>query len=135
MTSQVEIISSAFVKLGDYPVNSLTTGNPIYNAAKQAYEHVLPYVLSRYPWRFAIEHQELSLLTTSPPMSNLGSWQYAFQLPTVPPMLWFYRVYPTSTRYLIFQDKKLNSPAVRSTLTGKESSSCSGRRRWVKPRF
>jgi hypothetical protein len=102
MTSKVSIISNAFILLGEYPVNDINVLNPIHSAASIVYDRLLSSILSKYPWRFAIEHQDLSLLSTP---TNNDEWTYAFALPTVPSMLWLYRIYPTTEDYIIYQDK------------------------------
>ena len=41
MSFKVEVISLAFIELGEPPINDIDTGNPIHSAASQVYETIL----------------------------------------------------------------------------------------------
>lgn len=79
MASKVEIISDAFINLGNPPVSSPQTDNPLYAAASDIYDHLLPAVLALHTWRFAMKNFELTKLTEESPF---GRWQSVFELPS-----------------------------------------------------
>lgn len=78
MASKVEIISDAFINLGSQPVSSPQTDNPIYTAASDIYDRLLPAVLTLHTWRFAMKNFELTKLTEPSPFER---WQSVFEIP------------------------------------------------------
>lgn len=110
MSFKVEVISLAFIELGQPPINSIETGNPIHAAAAQVYELILGNEFnSSQPWRFSMVLQQLSKSTEKP---IIDKWENIFQLPTDPVFRMIYRLYISDgsgvgsfTDYDIYQDK------------------------------
>jgi hypothetical protein len=100
MASKVSIISNAFILLGKKPINTLDLTNSTIVAASNIYELVLPDLLSKCPWRSAMINQTLSRVNETPN----NNWQYIFQLPTDPKIIYLYNVEPL-TAYEIYGDK------------------------------
>lgn len=65
--SKTSIISLAVMLLGHSPIQTLDNADDLVIAAEQAYDILLPSVLSRGNWRFAIQIQQLVLSTQIPP--------------------------------------------------------------------
>lgn len=99
MASDIQIISDAFINLGKPPVNSPVTDNPIFAAAKDIYDHILPNVLTWHSWRFAMKN--LSLTKVDEP-SPFDRWSNVFELPG--DMLLAYRTDPI-TDFEIFDSR------------------------------
>jgi hypothetical protein len=99
MASDIQIISDAFINLGKPPVNSPSTDNPIFAAAKDIYDHILPNVLTWHTWRFAMTNLSLTKLDEPSPFER---WSNVFELPG--DMLLAYRTDP-STDFEIFESR------------------------------
>lgn len=99
MTSKVEIISDAFINLGSPPVSSPQTDNPLFTAASDIYDHLLPAVLSLHRWRFAMKNFSLTKLTETSPFDR---WTNVFEVPA--DVLWISTTDPI-TNYEIFGRK------------------------------
>ncbi len=99
MASDIEIISDAFINLGKQPVNSPSTDNPAFAAAKDIYDHILPNVLTLHPWRFAMRALELTKVDEESPFAR---WQNIFEMPG--DMLLAYRTDPLA-EFEIFENR------------------------------
>lgn len=60
--TKVQIISNALAQLGHAPVVSLIDQDELVVAAEQAFDMLLPSVLSANNWRFASKIEQLSFL-------------------------------------------------------------------------
>lgn len=98
MASKVGIISMALTALGQSrPVIDLTT-TPQTVAISAFYDMLLPDLLTKHPWRFAMFTRELNLLVATPPIPK---WSKAYQLPA--DYLIAYRLHPNGD-YRIYED-------------------------------
>lgn len=102
--TKVEILSNALALLGQKPINSLTNQNNITTAAEQAFDFLLPVILSTGFWRFATKIVELSQLNITPPVTQ---WAYAYQLPG--DFLKLVRLYPHNWAYELYTDRIMYS--------------------------
>jgi hypothetical protein len=104
MMQKVEVISNALALLGQKPINTLENQNSITSAAEQAYDFLLPYILSTGFWRFATRQVQLSQLNLTPPTTI---WNYVYQLPG--DYLKMVRQIPHNWAYEIFTDNQMYS--------------------------
>jgi hypothetical protein len=102
--TKVEIISNALALLGQKPINSLTNQNNITSAAEQAFDFILPVILSTGFWRFATKQVQLSQLNITPPTTI---WNYVYELPS--DYLKMVRQIPHNWAYEIFTDRQMYS--------------------------
>lgn len=102
--TKVEIISLALGLLGQKPINSLQNQNSITQAAEQAFDFLVPYMLSTGFWRWATRQVELSQLNITPVTSI---WNYVYQLPN--DYLKMVRQIPHNWAYEIFTGNQMYS--------------------------
>ena len=102
--SKTSIISLALMLLGHKPITSLENSDDLTIAAEQAYDVLLPSVLSTGNWRFSIQIQQLSLSPMVPPIQT--TWQNIYNLPSgylknirVIPQNYVYEIYCNSQIY------------------------------------
>lgn len=95
------LISNAVCLLGHSPVVTLDDADDLVVSAEQAYNLLLPGVLSRNNWRFATQIQQLSESVETPP----DPWETIYLLPAG--YLKLIRLYPQTYNYDIFENKKL----------------------------
>lgn len=100
-TSQVEIISNAVALLGHKPIITLDNGDAMVTAAVQAYDMLLPWILSNNNWRFAVAIQPLTQLPEIPP----APWGAVYQLPSG--FLKLLRLYPNIYTFDLYNNNKL----------------------------
>lgn len=100
--TKVQIISNALALLGQKPINSLQNQNSITTAAEQAFDFLLPYMLSTAFWRFATKIVQLSQLVTVPVVTE---WAYIYQLPA--DFLKLVRLYPHNYAYELYENKQM----------------------------
>ncbi|MDX2368820.1 MAG: hypothetical protein QNK36_10510 [Colwellia sp.] len=103
--SKVQVISNAIAILGHSPIVNLDEGDDLVVAAEQAYDMLLPSVLSQSNWRFAVQIQQLSLLVETLPTEV--PWKYVYALPA--DFIKTIRVIPQSYDWEIFQNKRIYS--------------------------
>lgn len=85
--------------MGKGIVTTLANPTPIVAAADQAYDFLLPSIISQSRWRFASKIAPLALSPTPP----LGSyWKYFYYIPT--DYLELLRIFPQTWNYEIFAD-------------------------------
>lgn len=101
---KLEVISNALSLLGGRPINSLQDQNQLTSAAEQAYNFLLPYILSTGFWRFATRQVQVSQLNITPPTDI---WNYVYQLPN--DYLKMVRQIPHNYAYEIFTDNQMYS--------------------------
>ncbi len=74
------IISLSVMLLGHKPVTSLENADDLVTAAEQAFDMLLPSVLSSGNWRFSMQISQLSLSPMVPPPQT--NWQNIYYLPS-----------------------------------------------------
>lgn len=79
MTRKVDIVSLAFIRIGQPPVNDLDSGGDYVASASKIYDTQYENALTDYDWGFARTVAQLTRLTASPPSAT--AWANAFQLP------------------------------------------------------
>lgn len=100
--TKVQIISNAVSLLGKGVTISLINQPAIIGQAEQAYDLILPEVLSRYELRFATTVVQLSQLNGTP-LPNY--WSFAYALPGNFLKLW--RLYPMTWDFEIYSNNQL----------------------------
>jgi hypothetical protein len=103
--SKVQVISNSISILGHAPIITLDDGDDLVVAAEQAYDLLLPSVLSQSNWRFAVQIQQLSLTTETLP--DEIPWKYVYSLPA--DFIKTIRVIPQSYDWEIFENNKIYS--------------------------
>lgn len=100
--SKTQIISKAFVLLGEEQIQSIDDDNPIHASASAIYDTVMPSILSQRPWRFALKQFQLNKLTETPIFQEFS---YIYQLPA--DLLSIYRFEPldANVNYKTYIDK------------------------------
>ena len=78
--TKTSIISLALMQLGHKPITTLDDADDMTVAAEEAYDILLPSVISSGNWRFAIQIQQLSLSPIIPPTQT--NWQNVYYLPS-----------------------------------------------------
>lgn len=102
--SKVQIISFAIAKLGHKPIQSLDNQSDLVNSAEQAYEILLPIIISEHQWRFSCKIAQVTQLVDEPIVDN---WTYIYQLPA--DYLKMIRQYPHNYSFEIYEDSKMYS--------------------------
>jgi hypothetical protein len=77
--TKTSIISLAVMLLGHKPVTTLDNADDLVIAAEQAFDMLLPSVLSTGNWRFSMQIQQLTLSPIIPPIDT--NWQNIYYLP------------------------------------------------------
>lgn len=100
--TKVTIISNAITLLGHTPIVSLDAGDSMVVSAEQAYDLLLPSVLSSNNWRFAVTSQQLSQSIETAPFP----WKTVYLLPAnwlktirVIPNIYVWDIYENSKIY------------------------------------
>ena len=101
MATQEFIISNAVALLGHKPIQTLDNADAMVTAAVQAYEMLLPWILTTNNWRFAVAIQPLVQLPEIPP----SPWGAVYQLPSG--YLKLLRLYPNFYQWDIYNGNKL----------------------------
>jgi hypothetical protein len=99
--TKVQIVSNAVTQLGHAPVVSLIDQDELVVAAEQAFDMLLPSVLSQGNWRFASKIEQLSQLVETAPQPYL----YVYQLPSG--WLKTLSVWPNTYDWDIFNGNKI----------------------------
>ena len=106
--TKVQIISNALTILGKKPIISLVNQSDIVTAAEQAFDMLLPSIISRGFWRFATRILPLSQVT---PVPLGGYWTYAYALPAdyvkhthTWPLIYDFEVYEGNLLYSNYND-------------------------------
>lgn len=97
------VVSNALALLGHKPIMTLDEPDDLTVAAEQAFDMLLPSVLSSGNWRFAVQIAQLSRLVETPPAGSY--WNTVYQLPAG--YLANIRVYPQNYAYDIYENSKL----------------------------
>lgn len=95
------VISNAITLLGHAPITTLSNPDQLTNAAIQAYNMLLPGILSQNNWRFAINIQPLVRSLEIAP----SPWGAVYNLPTG--FLKLIRLYPNIYEFDIYNNSKL----------------------------
>lgn len=101
MTTKTILISNAVALLGHKPITSLENADNMVNAAIQAYDLLLPDILSQNNWRFATAIQPLVQSMVIPPQP----WRTAWQLPSG--FLKLIRLYPNIYQFDLYANSLL----------------------------
>lgn len=101
--TQTKIISLAVGLLGHKPVLSLEKPDDLVNAAVEAYDMLLPSVLSTGNWRFAATIQQLVKSVEVPPPGTI--WKTIYLLPAG--YLKNIRIWPNNYQYDIYENRKI----------------------------
>lgn len=97
--TRIQIISNAVSLLGKGIVTTLANPSPLVAAADQAFDFLLPSIISQSRWRFASKIAPLALSSTPP----LGSyWKYFYYIPH--DYLELLRIFPQTWDYEIFSE-------------------------------
>lgn len=89
--------------MGHKPIQTLNNADDMIIAAEQAFDILLPSVLSSGNWRFSMQIQQLSLSVEIPPIQT--GWQNIYNLPAG--YLKNIRIIPHNYRYEIYQDRQI----------------------------
>lgn len=103
--TKTQIISLAVTQLGHKPVTSLDNADDLVVAAEQAYDILLPSVLSSGNWRFAMQIQQLSRSPDVPPVGV--PWTSIYLLPSG--YLKNIQIFPNNYAYEIYQNSQIYS--------------------------
>ena len=103
MSTKVTIISNAISQLGHKPIQTLDNGDDLTVTAEQAFDMLLPSVLSMGNWRFAIQIAQLSKSVEVPPTNT--RWTTIYDLPA--DYLKNIRLYPHTYDYDIYENSKI----------------------------
>ena len=102
--SKTSIISLAVMLLGHKPITTLEDADDLVIAAEQAFDILLPSVLSTGNWRFSMRISQLSLSPMIPPPQT--GWQNIYNLPSgylknirIIPNNYVYEIYSNSQIY------------------------------------
>jgi hypothetical protein len=80
VTSSVQIMNSALIKLGAERIASEDESNLRAKLCKEQYPKRRDMLLRAHPWKFAVRRSELAAVDPKP--DDFGDWGYVFQLPT-----------------------------------------------------
>jgi hypothetical protein len=97
------IISLAVMLVGHSPIQTLDNADDLVIAAEQAFDMLLPSILSTGNWRFSIQIQQLTLTNITPPV-NTG-WQNVYLLPSG--WLKTIRIIPNNYVWEIYQGNQI----------------------------
>lgn len=100
MTKEI-LISNAVTLLGHAPIISLENADKLVTAAIQAYDLLLPEILSENNWRFAAAIAPLTLSVETAP----APWGAVYNLPSG--FLKLLRLYPNIYEFDIYNNSKL----------------------------
>lgn len=106
--TKVQVISNSITIMGKKPIQSLMQQGELVTAAEQAFDFLLPSVLSVGFWRFATTIIQLAQSTSTP---IGGYWTFAYPLPSNYlklvhpwPMFYDYEMYENNQMYTNFDD-------------------------------
>ena len=108
--TETEIISNAVTLLGHAPITSLDNADKMVTAAQQAYNLLLPWILSANNWRFAITIQPLVQSLEIPP----APWGAVYNLPSG--FLKLIRLYPNIYEFDLYANNKLYTILQQNTV-------------------
>lgn len=101
--SKTTIVSNAITQLGHKPIITLDNADDLTVAAEQAYDLLLPSVLSSGNWRFATQIAQLSESDEVPPAGSY--WTKTYLLPAG--YLSNTRIYPQNYVYDIYSNNRI----------------------------
>lgn len=103
--TKTSIISLAISLMGHKPIQTLDNADDLVISAEQAFDVLLPAVLSTGNWRFAVQIAQLSQLVETPPTGS--PWTSVYQLPSG--YLRNMTVWPINYQYDIYENRKIYS--------------------------
>lgn len=102
--TKTSIISLVVQLLGHKPIQTLDNADDLVISAEQAFDVMLPSVLSTGNWRFSMQIQQLSLSPMIPPVQT--GWQNIYLLPSgylknirIIPQNYVYEIYNSNQIY------------------------------------
>lgn len=101
--TKTSIISLAINLLGHKPIQSLEDADDMVIVAEQAFDILLPSILSTGNWRFAIKIEQLTLSTLVPPIQT--GWSQIYLLPSG--YLGNIRIIPQNYDYEIYANSQI----------------------------
>lgn len=101
--TKTSIISLAVMLLGHKPIQTLDNADDMVVAADQAFDILLPSILSTGNWRFSMKIEQLVLSTEIPPIQT--GWQNIYLLPAG--YLKNIRIIPQNYVYEIYADNQI----------------------------
>jgi len=110
--TRTQIISNAVALLGKKIITSTVNQSDLVDAAGQAFDFLLPSVLSEHFWRFATTIIQLPQTNIVPVVTN---WRYVYQLPG--DYLETVRVYPQQYGWEIYQGN-MQIPVIYTNFNG-----------------
>ena len=105
----LEIFNLALIRIGNPPVTQASQSPD----CQAVYPEVRDYMLSLYPWPFAVVRQELVQLTDVPPIGvgrNADSFSYQYRMPTLPFPLRILDIDSSRLRYRVEIYVPVNTP-------------------------
>ena len=102
--TRVQIISQALTIMGLKPIQNLLNQSDIVTAADQAFDMLLPNIISKHFWRFATTIAQLNRLVAVP---IGGYWKFAYQLPA--DYLKFVHLWPHNYDFDMYQNHQMYS--------------------------
>ena len=75
--TDLEIINAALTAIHHDPINDLDDGSPEAQVASANYESLVEAELTKYPWSFASDYDELDVINETPD----NEWDYVLQTP------------------------------------------------------
>lgn len=102
-TTKTSIVSLIVQLLGHKPIITLENADDLVISASQAFDIMLPSVLSSGNWRFSMQIQQLSLSPMVPPIET--GWQNIYLLPAG--YLKNIRIIPQNYVYEIYQGNQI----------------------------
>ncbi len=101
--TKTQIVSLSLMLLGHAPIQTLDNADDLTIAAEQAFDILLPSVLSTGNWRFSMQIQQLSLSPQIPPIQT--GWQNIYFLPAG--YLKNIRIIPNNYVYEIYNNNQI----------------------------
>lgn len=101
--TKTSIVSLAAMLVGHKPIISLDNSDDLITSISQAFDYLLPSVLSTGNWRFSMKIVQLSLSTEVPPLQT--GWQNIYLLPAG--YLKNIRIIPQNYDYEIYANSQI----------------------------
>lgn len=101
--NKTSIVSLSVMQLGHKPIQTLDNADDLVISASEAYDMLLPAVLSVGNWRFATQIAQLSKSVEIPPIES--GWTAIYQLPAG--YLKNTRIWPQNYDYEIYENLKI----------------------------
>lgn len=100
--TKLQVVSMSLQKLGQKPISALNNSSDIEISASAAFDFLLPAIIQRNSWRFAVK-QDYLWISNDNPISSY--WTYIFDLPS--DYLKMIRLYPQSYSWEVYEESKI----------------------------